>query len=199
MSKAVLCFGDSLTEGHTGGFCFKMMPYADTLRQLAGDEVAVAEAGVSGEKTTTMVERLRSELAARKYDAVVILGGTNDIGTRESAADVVDRLKQMFAQVREHGATVVAVTVPQNGFEGENYEWLEEARTAVNDALRALFADDNADGCLFDLDRAIPHGKRAGQSEFEEFWASDCLHMSAQGYEEFARKLWEAKLKTLLS
>ena len=84
----ILCFGDSLTEGYTFQASGQFHPYSTKLQQLleahCHDSVEVRMAGVSGEivvpSMTQRLDRLLKE-ASQPYDWVIILGGTNDLGT----------------------------------------------------------------------------------------------------------------------
>ena len=175
-----------------------MKPYAKFLEELIKESdveglksvVEINERGVSGEQTNTMVARLDGELSGDQYDLVILLAGTNDVGTRKGADEVFDRLQQMYKAVAKHGARLCVLTLPENAIDADNaqYAWLEQARTALNDKIRAFAAaDDNV--ILFDLDGAIPHGQRKGQEEMAKYWG-DTLHFSEEGYKLFAEKLF---------
>eukprot|EP01052_Picozoa_sp_SAG31_P048244 SAG31_NODE_10009_length_1197_cov_0.758652_2_plen_136_part_00 len=86
--RGILCFGDSLTEGHThvdGALTYR--PYSAELDALlSAPWPKCANFGVSGEKTASMKARFPQALRAAQDvfgvvpRVVVILGGTNDLG-----------------------------------------------------------------------------------------------------------------------
>jgi len=72
--RLVVCLGDSITEGQLSS------NWVDRLQAAhAGDEVRVVNAGVSGDLTWNVLQRLDPVIAARP-DVVVLLAGTNDVG-----------------------------------------------------------------------------------------------------------------------
>lgn len=85
-TREVLAFGDSLTKGYTfddeGMLVFT--PYTDALGHLL-QNVRITNAGVNGERTGSMLHRLRQHslmtTKPAKVDTLILLGGTNDLGS----------------------------------------------------------------------------------------------------------------------
>ena len=87
-SLRILCFGDSLTAGYT--MCgYEHYPYADHLRaglehMLSSSHVDVEVAGLSGDQVRGQyLNRIRAKCPitkGRRYDWVIVMGGTNDLG-----------------------------------------------------------------------------------------------------------------------
>lgn len=202
--KRLLCFGDSLTEGHTGGFCTVMKPYGDVLQSLMSADCVcgrVVVSGTSGEETSSMISRLESQLRkadreSQHFSLVVLLGGTNDVGRGKSAEETFENLKLMYDCVAAHGAKLCAVTLPENGVTEKDpvFQWLEPARSGVNNKIRHFVEAHRGSCFLFDLDKAIPHAYRGTGNE--ELWG-DTLHLSAKGYNEFAQQLWACMKREL--
>ena len=95
----VLCIGDSLTAGYChgdGGGCV-YFPYANTLSELFKGEKFIDYIGYSGYTTDDVIDNqersscidcfnvehqgLLFSITAKKYDVIVLLLGTNDLGT----------------------------------------------------------------------------------------------------------------------
>jgi lysophospholipase L1-like esterase len=72
----IACLGDSLTYGYG-------VRQEDTWGFLVGRELApmvvLHNHGLNGDTTTGMLERLRSEILPSRPDAVLFMGGANDI------------------------------------------------------------------------------------------------------------------------
>jgi lysophospholipase L1-like esterase len=108
--KKILCFGDSLTAGHSSKGYF---PYADRLNILLEDKYKVEHIGMSGWTTEQMVLRSHYERnqdcfervwkgfqfklnnSQQRYEYVFILSGTNDIGDREGPQKTVRYLEAL--------------------------------------------------------------------------------------------------------
>ena len=122
----ILAFGDSLTKGYYN-YGMKYHPYSTTLAKLLQSqgsvEVRIKEglylltkqkietAGVNGEVTSRMLERLPEELLDKHFDVVIILGGTNDLGwvTQETIAKIIKKLHEM---AHKAGSKSLMVTIP---------------------------------------------------------------------------------------
>lgn len=84
--KKFLCFGASTTRGYTrGGLDYT--PYSGFLKQLVEeydakfkDSVEFITAGVNGETTLDMFDRLSMEMEKNKPDCVIFLVALNDCG-----------------------------------------------------------------------------------------------------------------------
>ncbi|KAI8466408.1 MAG: SGNH hydrolase-type esterase domain-containing protein [Monoraphidium minutum] len=151
-SLRVLAFGDSLTEGFytVPGGATRFHPYSDALRKLlraalpASCHVAVHERGRSGEfvlrSMQGRLDRALAEAAANgePYDWVLLLGGTNDIGTGEDGGAVLAALKEMHAAVAAAGSRLVAMTLPP--FNSRPHPPRQQAYGALNGGLRDAFA-----------------------------------------------------------
>ena len=87
-SLRVLCFGDSLTAGYTK-YGYEHYPYADHLRvglqhMLSSSDIQVEVAGLSGDQVQGQyLNRIKAKCPIteeRRYDWVIVMGGTNDLG-----------------------------------------------------------------------------------------------------------------------
>lgn len=85
----IICFGDSLTFGH--GLALK-----DKWHVIAAKKTGVqmSNRGVSGNTTTEMLARFNRQVILMQPDAVMIMGGYNDIffeGSYEKAQKILQR------------------------------------------------------------------------------------------------------------
>ncbi|GBF97724.1 hypothetical protein Rsub_10888 [Raphidocelis subcapitata] len=220
----VLAMGDSLTEGYySQGKAFH--PYALKLRELLAGELAgscrlvLQERGHSGERVMpSMQARLRRALEeaaqnGERYDFVLLLGGTNDIGTRASGPEVLTTLASMHEAAAAAGARAAAMTLPP--FNTQLPADRAEAYAELNSGLRlrwglpgapppagpalggareaglaaAVAPADGGGGApagslLVDLEALLPVSAA-------ELW-DDHIHLSPAGYDLVGEALFEA-------
>jgi lysophospholipase L1-like esterase len=101
-------------------------------RRTCGSGVLLTcqDAGIRGDTTTGMLARLDRDVLAAHPTIVTIMGGTNDLREKATAASIVGRLNQIIERVNAAGATVVLCTVPPRN----RYA---RAALALNTAIRA--------------------------------------------------------------
>lgn len=190
--------------------------------------LTVVQRGLPGEYTEHMINRLSFLLenvntngidkhSKAYYQAVCILGGTNDLGRvlPETALEVFENLREMYAMVLAHhpDAILVAITIPQSRCMEKEYI---ESRNIINAAIReycsaAQLASNTAAVCLqgsadgsggtgtntignscrvvcVDFEQAIPY--RLMYNEIDEDRWSDALHMTPQGYDDLGQLVY---------
>mmetsp|Transcript_68404 Transcript_68404/g.222522 ORF Transcript_68404/g.222522 Transcript_68404/m.222522 type:complete len:257 (+) Transcript_68404:61-831(+) len=173
----ILAFGDSLTAGGFGS-----RPYPAQLQALlnerssSGEAYKVHNAGICGESTEDMVERLRRELRDFRSDGicpafVLVLGGTNDLGhmTPQQILCNVAKLRQIAHQAQ---AIPVALAIPRDEF------GLGPVARLVNRGLRAEASGHN----LLLADVSSVSGEHL----------SDGVHFTSEGYALFAQLAFDA-------
>lgn len=106
----VLAFGDSLTFGTGVSADYS---YPEVLAEITGWRVV--RAGVPGEISADGLARLPDELRRIKPALVIICHGGNDVLRRMNPAETERNLRSMIQRVREHGAAVALVAVPEFG------------------------------------------------------------------------------------
>jgi lysophospholipase L1-like esterase len=206
----ILCYGDSLTAGYVAESPYTQVhhPWAPLLEKALG--IPCEAVGASGWTTQQMVDNsstggtdacrmqrpgLRAALQASTYSLVVIMAGTNDLGTRE-AEKIMVNLRTLHAQCHSAGCATVAVTIPQGRqfgpwTAGTPVAFANERRLAVNAALETYASEQPAGRCLFvRMDDAVPW------SVGSDDWERDGLHMSQAGYARFGAEL-AVKVKEL--
>ena len=161
-NAVVLAFGDSLTAGNG---VTQINSYPDVISQKTG--LKVINAGLPGEITAAGVLRLPGLLQRYNPDMVIICHGGNDILRRMSLQKVEANLSEMVSTVKECGADVVLVAVPQFSVWGKVPDFYARVAHNFNIPLQA--------DMLSDLERN-PQMK------------SDAVHLNVAGY----RKLAEA-------
>jgi len=123
--KLIIAFGDSLTVGYqspTDDEEFPQpVPYTTFLskkveellrKRAAGFRVEFLNEGIVGELTDDMVDRFGHDVVGPRPDAVIILGGSNDLGWGMEPSSVAENLGGMYDEALNNGIRPVACTVP---------------------------------------------------------------------------------------
>ena len=181
----ILCFGDSLTAGLVTRDQY--VPYGEQLRRRIGADTAVTSSGVVMESVHKMPARLRRVLqeSAQPFDAIIVLGGSNDLWTGN--ADAIWRsLQALHCEARAHGAALGVATMPP--FEPAPMKWLErwtgcltlteDTRSDVNARIRTEAAASSSETFLVDLAALCDASAAAGPLA-----RPDGMHLDASGYE----------------
>ena len=181
--------------------------------------VVVDGKGVGGEKVVDMARRLRLILQAdtfvtqgskemEPYHYVCILGGVNDfLHSGASGEFVFSQLEIMFAEVHQHGARLVAITLPELDTSPTSslaealtaayklgavtlapkpLDWIDEERRKVNDLMihfvtRHRDLNPSHPPLLVDLAASI-----GTYSNSSGLYSSDGLHLSPSGYDRLS-------------
>ena len=120
-ADVIVCFGDSITEGHTA------TPYPTNLQNMYGSSsgTQVVNAGNGGENTYEGVSRLGGVLTQYAPNYVVIMEGANDVMSGISSETTVFNLNNMLEQTLAAGAKPILSTITPNisksGYQPENY------------------------------------------------------------------------------
>lgn len=140
--------------------------------------------------------RALSEAAANlePYDWVCLLGGTNDIGTGEAAADVLEGLAAMHSAASEAGAHLVAMTLPP--FNTRLSPQRLQQYSELNEGLRQRWKDSTfvqqqpqQAKVLLDLEPLFPVSGIDGEVK-RAMW-DDHLHLTPAGYDKMAGYVFE--------
>lgn len=128
MIPDVLLLGDSLTTGYGRTFS---AAYPGVVRIVARD----------GQGTRWMQSAFRQTIAEEPFDAVVILGGVNDIAAGRSPDDIAHNLTAIASDAERRGMRVLMLTLlPWRGYP----TWTPEKQIHTNELNRLLELRDGA-------------------------------------------------------
>lgn len=151
----VLAFGDSLTYGTGAPIDYS---YPAIFEKKTG--LHVINAGIPGEDSTTGLKRL-PELLKQKPALIILCHGGNDILRKKSLTQLKSNLIQMVKLIKQSGAQVLLIGVPDFhtlGFKtlglykevaketGAVYEGKVLSHIEVNRALKSDYVHPNKEG-----------------------------------------------------
>lgn len=168
--------GDSITAGFG-----VTTSYPATLQtQLAGTW-KIANQGLAGDTTTMMLVRWYSTIKRQAPGTLVLLGGTNDLGTGVSAAATWANLLTMYLEARSLGMRLVPVTVlPRNGSGG--WDGTKEAQRQLLNAQILAWCSANGVTCV-DAAADMDDGSGALKAAYRQ---ADLLHPNQAGADRLA-------------
>jgi lysophospholipase L1-like esterase len=174
-------------------------PYADHLNELItanNFNYFVVDSGVNGETTTAMRERLVAELNKRRYEACIIMGGTNDLGRWEPGVIAQGNLKFLHETALKSVKYTISMTVPcatlDSKTESEQYGKYQENKKNLNVLIKKMAEENDRIG-LVDLYEEMHVDK---YEDLKMVW-DDRLHFTPFGYDQIAELVFP-KLKSLL-
>ncbi|KAI1007332.1 hypothetical protein K3495_g889 [Podosphaera aphanis] len=186
-TRHILCFGDSLTAGftrwgvddHPYGLAltsclekkFPQLHFVIDVQGLGGDRVI----SPPGRFLPRMRELYQKRHVEMPYDFAVILGGTNDVGVKSLARDIFPALEGVWAIPLSAGTKVLALTVPEFGY---NCSERSAEREALNASIRSYETENFH---VFDLSKAVPHCN-ISEEERKLLW-QDPIHFTERGYD----------------
>jgi lysophospholipase L1-like esterase len=218
-NKNILCYGDSLTAGYShDGTVFT--PYSIEIDIACSGTVDTN--GMSGWTTEDMLQQmdstycsdfcgrdgqgLRTLVNKKPYDWVLLLAGTNDLGTDVEADEAFSNICGLIDVCVEAGVKSIGVmTVPACGIEWK-LKYLQEERAKLNQFILNLPNIDKyaaGTGCCnsvivpIEITGILPNGE---EHTFDDpnvaaLWDSDHLHFSEQGSRRLGQHLVSAILQ----
>ena len=199
--KLIIAFGDSLTVGYqspTEGDEFPQpVPYTTLLRmrvdemlrkRASGFRVEFLNRGMVGELTDDMAERFGSDVLGPRPDAVIILGGSNDLGWGINPSSVAEKLAGMYDQARRNGVRPVSCTVPSV----RGYDEGIKPRLQLNGLIKR-YSEALGVTCV-DLFTATSDS--AGR--LREEYSNDGLHLSPRGYEAMGEAVFSEAVQGMI-
>jgi len=128
------------------------------------------------------LERL---LQQKRYDAIIILGGSNDIGWGYPVHVIFKTLTNLWSLARDNGAIVVACTVPPIGLA---FPDIQAKQGELNGQI--LKAPKDIEGLIVvDLFSVLADSDNLLLSTFN---SGDGLHLSVQGYRQMGETIWKS-------
>ena len=199
--KLVVAFGDSLTVGYRSPTedeeIPQPVPYTTFLSKKveallgkgrAGLRVDFLNRGVVGELTDDMVDRFGRDVLGPRPDAVIILGGSNDLGWGMEPSSIAENLTGMYNEALEKGIRPVACTVPSvRGFD----EGIQ-SRLLLNELIKRY---TGAIGVVC-VDLFTATADSAGR--LREEYSNDGLHLSPLGYEAMAEAIFSDAVRGMV-
>ena len=164
-SGLILAFGDSLTFGKGA----PKQSYPSVLEKLL--KMKVINGGLSGESSLQGLKRLPSLLQKHRPDLVILCHGGNDLIQKKSKEKLKNNLLQMTQIIRQSGAEVLLVAVP-------NFKMIRFS----NESLYAELAEQEQ--LLFE-DEVL------SEIENDKNLKSDRVHPNAKGYVLMAERFAE--------
>ena len=188
----ILGFGDSLTAG-TPGYDpdfggDERFQYAFWLLKSSKSEgihhISFVNQGVPGELAQLMHGRLERLLQQKRYDTVIILGGSNDIGWGYPVHAIFKTLTNLWGLASDKGARVVTCTVPPIG---SIFPGIQEKQRELNSLI--LRAKNEIEGIVtVDLFSVLADSNDLLLPAFD---SGDGLHLSIQGYRQMGETIWK--------
>lgn len=136
--------GDSITQA--GSESFRGMPSRRSwVRYVVTDERSpwrfVANVAVRGQRLDEMAARFERDVLARDPEAVVVLGGTNDVLQGVPVAESLVHLEAMVTAAQDAGARVWVVAPPPMAPARGDARPLRDAQEALAEDLGATWVD----------------------------------------------------------
>ena len=197
-----MAFGDSLTVGYhsatLGEEWPEPTPYTGFLetstrqmlsqRGAPGIRVEFLNRGIVGEVTGEMLDRFERDVLEQRPAAVIILGGSNDLGWGIEVQVVADNLSSMAEDALSAGIQPVACTVPSVlGFD----EGIPPRRI-----LNGLIKKHSAERDMICVD--IFSSTSDSEGRLRQDYSDDGLHMSALGYEAMAQAIFTDAVRKMV-
>lgn len=162
--ETIVFLGDSITQGGDWGAWF---PEVNTINQ-----------GIGGDNTDDVLRRLDAVVAADP-DEILLLVGTNDLGTRQSVEHLVRNIQSILVDLRRDlpGARMLVQSILPRGREFSDR--IQEA----NIHLRQFAATVHAQYLDLWPTFALEDG------ELNPLYSDDRLHLNAAGYDAWLSEL----------
>ena len=104
-----VALGDSLTA-------WPANPWPSRLAKVDPHLQLVHNAGVVGNLTSEMRARLSRDVLAYKPDALLVMGGTNDLAYGVGQATIIANLRAIVTTAKAHGIRVFLMTIPPDAY-----------------------------------------------------------------------------------
>lgn len=202
--KAVICYGDSITDGR-GSTNDKQNRWTDVFsKKLYFNDktmnVAVVNAGIGA----TFVlgegqERFQRDVIDIKGSTyIIVLYGVNDIIFKNAnSIQIINGYKMLIENAHKFNKFIYGCTILP--FSKSTSYWSEDkerVRKEVNDWIRTVGSDKGGFDAYFDMDKVVKDPNDETKL-FDEYDSGDGLHPSPQGYKKMVEAIDDLKLFTL--
>jgi lysophospholipase L1-like esterase len=173
---ALVFLGDSITQGWGDDFY-------DMFRG-----VKTANRGISGDTTRGMLVRLEDDVLVLHPRGVVMLMGTNDIGTGSTPETAAGNVKLILAEFKKHDPKmpiVLCAVLPSSDEKDRPAEKIRQLNRLLAEVVKG-------DPQVTLVDTWTLFANAEGDAKIEEF--PDLLHPNAAGYAK-----WAAALRPILA
>ncbi len=189
----ILGFGDSLTAGtpgydpdfggdETSQYGFWLL---ESSKSEGHHHISFVNQGAPGELAQLMHGRLERLLQQKRYDIVIILGGSNDIGWGYPVHAIFKTLTNLWSLATDKRARVVTCTVPPIG---SIFPDIQEKQGELNGLI--LKAPKDTEGIIaVDLFSVLADSDNLLLPTFD---SGDGLHLSVQGYRQMGETIWKS-------
>lgn len=165
----VVSLGDSLSTATYQWLRVAMM--------LSGQTYGLTFAGNAGEKSATIAARVATDVVASTPDICIVLAGSNDIGSTETAAEIKANLTTIYNACNTAGIDVVACTIPPRD-DASLGSALADARYVILDDVNTWIRarTDVVAICDWTVQLSTGDGRRPSSTYF-----TDQVHPNAAG------------------
>ncbi len=171
-------FGDSITElgwKNTNGYVRQTV----TGLQKKGKNLIVIPAGICGNTTKDLLERMDNDIIAKHPDILLIMCGINDTGRLEGGASQYKlNMNKIIEKALKNNIKVVLLTITTTE---KNYFQINNITTDYNLALFELAKNNHIQ--LIDINSAFKKAlKKSGKNpEEDHIFTTDGVHLNEMG------------------
>jgi lysophospholipase L1-like esterase len=188
----IACLGDSLTYGYEVRREETWVFLAE--RELA-PKVMLHNHGLNGDTTTGMLKRLHADILPSRPDAVLLMGGVNDIAYDGSTSPARVNIPAMARSVAEQGATPL-ICIPPPYIPSPREEWGSLNNLIKTAAEYNRYADWLRDFCASSSYRTVDfracfEARVKQDKATPDSYFFDGLHFNAKGHQVLAACLVE--------
>jgi lysophospholipase L1-like esterase len=184
----IACMGDSITFGE----CLPAQQgrWTDLVQQRTGH--TLVNLGISGDTTAGMLARCQSQVFGRDFDAMILLGGTNDISYTSDYRQAWANILAIYCQCKSWNLPLIlgiplpmiGEMIPQRAYYPGRDNVKNAALLAEFSRLLKIYCGEKGIPCA-DFRQAFLDEAGCGRAEL--FF--DGLHPTAQGHERMAQVL----------
>ena len=200
--NAVICFGDSITDGHgstndiqgrwTDYFAEKLNSNKET------SEVAVVNEGIRGNQLTVHgLERYNKDvLSIKGATYIIVLFGVNDINSLNRTADEITiAYKKLIKKAHRNNMFIFGGTILPYG---KNTPWTKErenVRKEVNNWIKNTKFEEGGFDAFIDFD-TIMKDPNDEKNLLDEYDSGDGIHPNSNGYKKMVNAIDDLTLFT---